>query len=388
MSTNDTSQAHQTADVVIVGGGVIGLMIARALVLRGVSDVVLLEQAGLGTEASFAAGGILGPQAEANRADEFFELACQSRDLYPALASELLNETGIDIELDATGTLYLAFTEQDEEEIEQRYEWQGGAGLSVVKLSATEARRLEPSIAGNVRAALRFPDDIQVDNRRLLTALVAANNKPGVQLVTGTKVESVSIAHDRVAGVETSRGFVSTSRVVLAAGAWTSLISMSEAADRRLPRVPIEPVRGQMVCIQTKPRLARHILYSPRGYLVPRLDGRVLAGSTTEHAGFEKQVTAGGLQEILSCALELAPALALLPITSTWAGLRPRAEDNLPVLGPCGIEGLFYATGHYRNGILLAPITGQLIAEAIIGNVISPLLSRFTPDRFDLVGAH
>ena len=231
---------------------------------------------------------------------------------------------------------------------------------------------MEPSIAENVRAALQFPLDIQVENRRLLTALVKANEKLGVRLVTGTNVESVRIEHDRVRGVETSKGFVSTPRIVLASGAWTSLISLAEGAEQRLPRVRIEPVRGQMVCFQTSPRLARHVLYSPRGYLVPRLDGRVLAGSTSEHAGFAKEVTASGIHTIRSHASEIAPALAALEMASTWAGLRPRAEDDLPVLGPCEIEGLFYATGHYRNGILLAPITGELIAEAIVGNVVSP----------------
>jgi glycine oxidase len=155
------------------------------------------------------------------------------------------------------------------------------------------------------------------------------------------------------------------------------------------PRVRIEPVRGQMVCFEANPRVARHVLYSPRGYLVPRVDGRLLAGSTSEHAGFEKLVTASGLHSILSHSLEIAPAISGLPVTSTWAGLRPRAEDDLPVLGPCAeIEGLFYATGHYRNGILLAPITGELIAEAIAGNVHSDLFSPFAPDRFELAGVN
>ena len=381
----DTFHTQETPDVVIIGGGVIGLIIARALVQRGVSDVMLLERGRLGSEASYAAGGILAPQAEAGRADDFFELACQSRDLYPALARELLAETGTDIELDPTGTLYLAFTDRDEKEIERRFQWQARAGLLVDKLSAAEARRLEPTIAENLRGALQFSGDIQVDNRRLLSALIAANEKLGVRLITGTKVESVRAEHNRISGVETAKGFVSTSRVVMAAGAWTSLISTN--SGQHLPRVRVEPVRGQMLCFQTNPRLARHILYSPRGYLVPRLDGRILAGSTTEQAGYAKEVTADGAQEVLSHALEIAPAFASLEIAGSWAGLRPRAEDDLPVLGPCEIEGLFYATGHYRNGILLAPITGQLIAEAIIDNVTSPLLSRFAPNRFDLVGA-
>jgi glycine oxidase len=382
----ETFQANETADVVIVGGGVIGLTIARALAQRGVADVMLIERGSLGAEASHAAGGMLAPQAEADRADELFVLACQSRDLYPALARQLLEETGTDIDLDTTGTLYLAFTDRDEKELGQRFEWQARAGLSIVKVDATEARRWEPAIAANVRAALHFPKDIQVDNRRLLTALITANERLGVRLINDTNVESVRTEHSRITGVETSRGFVSTPQVVLAAGAWTSLIPTA-VADQRLPQVRVEPVRGQMLCFQTSPRLARHVLYSPRGYLVPRLDGRVLAGSTTEYAGFAKQVTASGVHGILSHALEISPVLAALEIAGSWAGLRPRAEDDLPVLGPCEVDGLFYATGHYRNGILLAPITGQLIADAIAGNVISPLLSRFAPNRFDLVGA-
>lgn len=385
MSSVETFRGNETADVVIIGGGVIGLTIARALALRGVSDVLLLDRASLGAESSYAAAGMLAPQAEADRADIFFEMACQSRDLYPALAVALLEETGTDIELDTTGTLYLALTEKDEEEIEKRCEWQTRAGLLVEKLRAEEALRLEPGIAETVRCALRFPLDIQVENRRLLTALIAANEKLGVRLITGTNVESVRIQQGRVTGVETGRGFVSTRRVVVSSGAWASLLSSSETSDTRLPRVRIEPVRGQMLCFAAQPPLVRHVIYSPRGYVVPRRDGRLLAGSTTEHAGFTSQVTATGLHTILSHALEITPALGALPLLDSWAGLRPRAEDDLPVLGPSEIEGLVYATGHYRNGILLAPITGELIAEAIVSSVISPLLDRFSPHRFDLV---
>lgn len=384
MTTSEPLGTKTTADLIIVGGGVIGLTIARAAALRGL-EVMLIERGELGAEASFAAGGILGPQAEADCADEFFELACRSRDLYPALAEALLDEVGIDIELDTTGTLYLALTDNDEAEVVRRYEWQTQAGLLVSRLTALEARRLEPLITENIRAALLFPNDIQVDNRRLLSALIAANRKLGVGLLTSTKVDSIQIVGDRVTGVMTSLGPISSPKVVLAAGAWTSFISTPQSSS--LPPVRVEPVRGQMVCLQTNPGATRHILYSPRGYLVPRSDGRLIAGSTTEHCGYDKQVTAGGVAEILSHALEIAPALSSAPISDTWAGLRPRSEDKLPILGPGEIGGLFYATGHYRNGILLAPITGELLADAIVSNVVSPLLSRFTPHRFDLVGA-
>jgi glycine oxidase len=372
------SDKHRSVDVVIIGGGVIGLTIARALAQRGVRDVCLVERSSLGAEASFAAGGILAPQAEANARDEFFELACRSRELYPEFAAALNEESGIDVELDPTGTLYVAFTEGDLEEIEKRYEWQAKAGLAVEKLAPEQARELEPCIAESVRGALRFPDDVQVENRRLLNALVNSIDKLGISLATETNVESLTVARGRVTGVQTSRGVINSPTVIVAAGTWSSTIEHSQTPK-------IEPVRGQMICFDAKPALARHVIYSPRGYLVPRRDGRLLAGSTSENAGFTKQVTAGGINHIINNALEISPRVSTLPIVDTWSGLRPRAADGLPVLGPCDeIDGLFYATGHYRNGILLAPVTGELISEAVVTGLVSPLLAAFSPNRFAL----
>jgi glycine oxidase len=354
-----------SADVVIVGGGVIGLTIARALALRGVRDVCLVERGNLGTEASWAAAGMLLPQVEADAQDEFFSLACQSRDLYPAFAAALREETGIDVELDTTGTLYLALTQHDHEEIEKRYKWQTRVGLSVERLSAAEARELEPCISESTLGALRFPNDIQVENRRLLSALANSVKKLGVTIATQTSVDSLFLEGTRVRGVRTSGGAINCPTVVIAAGSWSSFIKTSSPSS--IPA--IEPVRGQMVCLEAKPRLTRHVIYSPRGYLVPRQDGRLLAGSTSEHAGFAKCVTAGGIAGILRNALEISAGISELPVVDTWAGLRPRAAGGLPVLGPCGeIDGLFYATGHYRNGILLAPLTGELISKAIISS--------------------
>jgi glycine oxidase len=375
----------QTTDVAIIGGGVIGLAVARALALRGVRGVVVLERTGPGSEASSAAAGMLAPQAEADQADDFFRLACQSRDLYPSFAAQLKTETGIDIEFDTTGTLYLALTEADEEEIAKRYEWQSRAGLPVERLSADDARHIEPCISEDVVSALRFPLDVQVENRRLVGALSESAKQLGVSLLTGVTVSTVRINNEVVAGLETSQGFISTRNVVVAAGAWSSAVVSS---DKRLPQIGIQPVRGQMVCLESSPRLARHVIYSPRGYIVPRVDGRLLAGSTSEHAGFDKRVTAAGIHSILSDAMDISPDVAGLPLVDSWAGLRPRAPDNLPVLGPYAeIEGLFYATGHYRNGILLTPITGDLLAEAIIKRTNQPLLEPFSPNRFRSVGA-
>jgi len=377
------NQTSNTVDVAIIGGGVIGLAVARALALRGIREVLLLERGSLGAESSSAAAGMLAPQAEANRPHEFFYLTCQSRDMYPAFAAALWEETGIDIELDTTGTLYLGFTEHDVEELEVRYAWQKEAGLPIEMLNPEAARNLEPSICDEVRAALRFPSDTQVENRRLISALAASNKRLGVGMETGTDVTSLKVERGRVAGIETSRGFIAADRVVIAGGAWSSLLG---AADIALPNLRIKPVRGQMLCFEARPQLVRHVVYSPRGYIVPRRDGRLLAGSTTENAGFEKRVTASGVQTILSAALEISPRIAHLTMTDSWAGLRPRAADTLPVLGPCAeIEGVFYAAGHYRNGILLAPVTGELIAGAIVDQVFPAELNIFSPDRFGMV---
>lgn len=387
MRNQETFRSRETADVIVVGGGVIGLSVARELGRQKAGHVTLIERSALlGAEASHAAAGMLAPQAEADKHDAFFELACASRDLYPTFASELLEETGTDIELERTGTLYLALRAEDEAEIEHRYRWQRQAQLPVERLSAEETIKLEPCISSEVRGALRFPLDVQVENRRLIRALAASAQIYGVQLLTETHVHTLLTERGRIQGVETSRGKISAPLVVVASGAWTSFLNFSDKGTQNLC---IEPVRGQMLCFESNPRLARHVIYSPRGYLVPRLDGRLLAGSTTEHAGFEKCVTGQGLQQIIAHALEIAPAVGGLALQDSWAGLRPRAEDDWPVIGASSeARGLFYATAHYRNGILLAPLTGAVLAEQILTGNAPPLINTFSPNRFQCVGVN
>lgn len=361
------------------------MSIARQLALRGLRQVTVIERGEFGKEASWAAGGILAPQVEADRADGFFELASASRDLYPAFARALQDETGIDAQLEQTGTLYVGFTEDDEHEMLGRFDWQTRAGLRVEWLAREDASRLEPNLSPRVRCALRFPGDWQVENRSLTEALVRANQKLGVQLISNCEIKSVRIGNKRVAGIESETKSIAAPTVVIAAGAWTSEIKTSETNSSA---VQIEPVRGQMLCFQTEPAFTRHVIYSARGYLVPRRNGSLLAGSTSERAGFDKRVTEEGAASIKSMAFEIAPGLESAAIVDSWAGFRPHAPDDLPVLGPAAdIDGLFYATGHYRNGILLAPITAEIIAEAVVNRKSPQLAGSFAPDRFRLAAA-
>ena len=372
----------ERAEVCVVGGGVVGLTLARALARRR-RQVVLIERGAVGAEASWAAGGMLAPQSEADASDPFFELACASRDAYPAFAETLLAETGIDIELDRTGTLYLAFDEQDEAGIERRYAWQRRAGLAVEYLTATEACALEPQLSTRVRAALRLPRDGQVENRRLLLALKRALEVYGVRVFEQTPTTALRVENGCVVGVETARGFVGADAFVMACGAWASLVPFEFTPARLSDEsiVPtVEPVRGQMLCFAARPPLTQHVLYSPRGYLVPRRDGRMLAGSTSERAGFTRAVTAAGLQAITTHALEIAPAVAELPLVDAWSGLRPHGANDWPVLGASTeVPNLFFAVGHYRNGILLAPHTADLLAELIVTHNTPRALAPFAP---------
>lgn len=365
-----------TADVVIIGGGIIGLTIARALAKRGVQDVTVIEKHEFGCEASWAAGGILAPQIEADRSDDFFRLACASRDLYPSFAKALEKESGIDVELNTTGTIYVAFDETEAVDLRARHAWQLAQGLSIEWLTGDEVRQIEPQVSANVRFALRFPNDYQVENRQLVAALLIANKKLGVRLISECEARRLVIENDRVIGVETSQGLINASTLVVAAGAWSSKVAGGETLN-------VVPVRGQMLCFERQPQLACHVIYSARGYVIPRSGGRMLAGSTTEEVGFDKSVTDEGMKAIKSMAYEIIPALETLPVIDSWAGFRPRSEDELPILGASKkIAGLFYGTGHYRNGILLAPITGELIAEGIVSGTNPALISPFSPARF------
>jgi glycine oxidase len=375
------NQVHHSFDVAVIGGGVIGCAIAWRLGQAG-QRVVVIERGEVGREASWAAGGMLAPLSEADQADAFFELAVASRAMYANLARELRRVTGIDIEYRTEGTLYLALTDKDEAELEQRWQWQHAARLKVEKLTSDAVHKLEPMLNPELRWALKFPDDHQVNNRQLMTALAAAARETGVEFWTNTEATALEIANGQVFGVETTKRNIAANTVIIAAGSWSSLLRTRDNAE--VMDVSVEPVRGQMLALEMPAPALQHVVYSSRGYLVPRLNGQVIVGSTTETVGYDKQVTAEGLTSIIARATEIAPSLSQQAVLEIWAGLRPKAKDDWPILGAdARVNGLLYATGHYRNGILLAPITAQAISELVLRGESSINLKPFGLTRFD-----
>ena len=248
---------------------------------------MVLERGRVGRGASWAAAGILAPQVEADTDDKFFRLCFESNRMYPDLAAELLDETGIDVELARHGTLYLAFDADDEKEFDHRFAWQTAAGLNLERLDPSHAKALEPDVSGSAIGGLYFPNDGQVENRKLVGALGASAKLLGVDIREGIEVQSVLSDQGKVRGVATTQGRIPADRVLITTGAWTSHIELGEA---RLP-VEVKPIRGQMICYRPHEVAIRHVIYSRRGYLVPRADGRLLAGATAEDVGFDSGVT-------------------------------------------------------------------------------------------------
>lgn len=349
-----------TPDVVVVGGGAVGCAIARELARAG-ARVTVLERGRPGGDATSASAGMLVPLVEAGGGAALLPLLRAAIDRFAGLAVALREETGIDIAYRAVGALHAAFTPDDEHELATLFVQQRAAGFAPEWLAGDEARRLEPALAEAVRAAVRFPDHHQVENRALGPALWAGAARAGARMRAGVEVAGLKRAGGRVAGVALDGGErVPAGAVVLAGGCWSGRL-------QGLPRrVPVEPVHGQLVAVEALPPPFEHVLFSPRGYLVPRSSGRIILGATIERFGFRKITTPAGVLQILQNALALVPQLATLPIVETWSGLRPGTPDGLPILGADPeVAGLFYATGHFRNGILLAPLTGELLAQLV-----------------------
>jgi glycine oxidase len=367
------SNESRTFDVAIIGGGVIGLAVAWRAAQRGLR-VTVLERGDFGAGTSRVAAGMIAPISEARTTERpLLKLALASAESYPAFVEELIEASGRDPGYLACGTIAVARDNDEAGALERELEIRQRLGLPVQRLRASDARRLEPGLTPAVRLALEVPDDHAVDPRELCAALAAAASRAGAELRGGEEVPELSTAGGRVVGVALVGGQeIRAEHVVVAAGVWSA----------RLGRVPIHPVKGQILRLHdpSGPGLLTRALRMQGGYVVPRGDGRYVLGATVEERGFDTTVTAGAMFQLLRDAIELLPGLAELVMDELSAGLRPGTPDNAPMVGPGAVPGLHWATGHYRHGILLAPITAEIVLDCLTGSSAPPEL--LSPLRF------
>jgi glycine oxidase len=359
-----------------VGGGVMGCGAAFELSERGVR-VLVLERSVPGAEASSAAAGILGAQVESHADGPLFELALKSRALYPAWARALAAETGIDVELRPSGVLRVAFDATSQARSVREYAFQRKHGCRLERLDERALRQAVPALSDAAKAAVHFPDDARIDPAKLLRALRIAAERRGVTFRSGTLVKRVSVEKNRVLGVLLDDGtLVRSDNVVVAAGSWSSLLD-----GVPMPSGGVIPARGQIVELSLPVPAFQSVLFGPKCYLVPRDDGRVLVGSTLEFVGYRREVTAIAVRDLLAAAIHLVPSLSEASLGKAWSSFRPYTKDERPIIGQAEISGLLLATGHYRNGILLAPITSAIVAALVLGQEPPLALDAWSPHR-------
>lgn len=365
---------HKAAGITIIGGGIIGMLSAYVLRRAGES-VALLERAELGHESSWAGGGILSPLYPWRYPDAVNALACWSQEHYPQWIEDIHSLSGIDPELTPSGLLVLDPAEQS-----AALDWAQVFDREVDVVSGRDAlHALEPGLKPAVDGGLWLPFVGQVRNPRLVKALRGALEALEVPIceqceVTGWVRDE---AEQRVAAVETTRGRVPVRTLVVAGGAWTGQLLASTGWT-----LPIEPVRGQMILFQAEPGTLRHMVLASGHYLIPRRDGRTLAGSTLEYTGFDKTPTAEAQARLQQFATDLVPALARAPIEHHWAGLRPGSPAGIPAIGRHPVlRNLFINTGHFRNGVVMGPASAQLLADLLLGQ--EPILppSQYSPEN-------
>jgi glycine oxidase len=369
----------KTYDAVVVGGGIIGGSTAFDLARQGLR-VAVLDRQELGHEASWAAAGMLSPAPDSPGDIPLVPLSRASLALYPEFVDSVEDASGLVAGFRPGGAIHAICRGDAERELSTLVALHRGLGLACEPLPYDEAAKLEPMLGRDARAAAFLPDECSVGPRTLSAAVLSAAESLGAQMCPSVEVGALVLHGNKCLGVKTTGGkIIHAGHVVLAAGCWSSQILGASSYS------PTLPVRGQMAALRHSGAPIRHVLRSEQGYLVPRGETApqtIVVGSTIENAGYEKHVTSGGIEKILSAANELAPELEKAELIETWSGLRPGTPDQLPILGPADIEGLVFATGHYRNGILLAPITAKLVGEWISDRRVSFDWVKFSPLRF------
>ena len=360
-------------DVDIVGGGLMGSACAWELAQRG-RRVIVLERSVPGAEASSAAAGILGAQLETQKRGPLVELARESLKLYPGWVRSLGKATGIDTGFRECGALEVTRTLAEARRAAKQVAWQKPAPRLLGRKALLSR---EPALGPRITAGVAFDGDAKVDPRALFRALHIAAARSGVEFRSGAYVRRVVTSDGRASGVALDDGSVIPARdVIVAAGSWTTLVEGIGIAPGA-----VVPARGQIVELETPEPLLTSVVVGPRAYLVPRDDGRVLIGSTMEFVGYRREVTAGAVRDLLDAALELVPALATATLRQTWSSFRPYTQDQLPLIGATPTPHLWLASGHHRNGILLAPVTASLITALVLGKKPRVALEPFAPGR-------
>ena len=369
---------------IIVAGAPIGLGIGFELAQRGTSTTIFEKgKAGRGT--SYQAAGMLAPDAEIEFEErQLYELNRESLRRWPDFADRVEAASGQSVDYRDEGTLIVADDRDAAEALERLYEFQREQGLNVEWLTGEEAREIEPFVAPGLSAAVFSPSDHQVDNRRLVDALRGAFEAEGGSLHEDTPVEAV-VPDPESPAVRTAEGTrVTGDRIVVAAGVWSRELEGLE--PEAMP--PVRPVKGQMIQMRRKrPFDLQHVVRGPEAYLAPKSNGRIVMGATSEEMGFDTTVTAGGLYDLLEGGWEVVPGIRDLPVEETWAGLRPASRDHAPLLGSTAAPGIVMATGHYRHGILLTPITAKEIARLLRTGETSDWIQPFSPFRFSEAGS-
>ncbi len=369
----------------IIGGGVIGLGIGWRLAQAGCA-VEIFERGEAGKGASWAAAGMLAAGVETEPGELGLHALNRASQLaWPAFAAELEAASGQSVELRREGTLMVALNRDDAAQLRYTYDFQRDNGIALEWLSSAQTRAREPFLHPNLSAAVFCAADHQVENRRLVRALRTAFLAAGGKLHEHASVAAIETAQGKVTGLALADRRVAAEVVVLAAGAWSGEIAGLPAQARP----PVRPIKGQMLSLRMDPAapLLRHVVWTPRVYLVPRRDGRLVVGATSEERGFDDNLTAGGVFALLEGAWRALPGIEELPIDEMWVGFRPGSRDDAPLLGPANfpgaeIAGLVYATGHHRNGILLTPVTSDALADYILTGQIAEVIRPFAVARF------
>ena len=370
--------------VIVIGAGIIGLSISFYLKKNNL-DVTILEKGKAGNEASYASAGMLAAQSEFDYYEGLMDFCIKSRNMHKDFCEDIESASGLSVEYQQSGMIRPAMAEEHESHFKENYRWQKKHGFEIEFLSGNELRKIEPKLSKKIISGLYTKNDGQVNNRKLMAALIAANKNVKNKIIENTEAKEYIIEDNKIKGVKTKNNKTFNADIVVnAAGSWSSLIS-----NGVIPNLSFKPILGQMVSLQANKKIINSVIFASilgkGGYIVPRKNNEIILGSTMEDIGFEKKITEEGISSILKNCIDILPELKKLKIKEKWCGFRPFADDKLPIIGKTRIENLIIATAHGRNGVLLTPITAKAVTELVVNDKAIPEIRNFGVERFSNV---